>query len=440
MRLAVGRKFSVAVTIFAALILIIFNISLWYQYTQLKNFLETRISEEIESLAKSTANRLDPYILRDIISGEYLLEDYSDLVNQLNEVSDAGNLLSLDVFDINGRNLLEQPESGHEEEILNLTEFTSAQAGITGTTPLFRSDSLYLLTAFVPVFDLNDSVVAILRAEAGYAVFQTIDDFKRNIIVVSMGSVIFMILILIFFVMVNRRLISAQHALLRASAISSMGEMAATIAHEIRNPLGIIKNSAERIKRKYGAESDDPVFEFISDEVDRLNAVVAGYLDFAHPVKNKQEEFCIREMIETLVEQTRTDFQESRVGITAVYGSDEGDFRIVADRFSIRQALLNLMLNARDAQPNGGQLDITVTGTGKSGTREIQIVMADQGAGISAGILDRVFDPFFTTREKGSGLGLYVVKSVIEAHSGTISIKPGDNGGAVVTVILPAKG
>jgi len=131
MRLAVGRKFSIAVTLFAALILIIFNVSLWYQYTQLKNFLEARISNEIESLVKSTANRLDPYILTDIISGEYLLEDYSDLINRLSEVSDAGNLLSLDIFDIDGQSLFQPPETGQEEEILNLTEFTSAQGPLS---------------------------------------------------------------------------------------------------------------------------------------------------------------------------------------------------------------------------------------------------------------------------------------------------------------------
>jgi len=439
MHLATSGKFSVAVAIFSALILIIFNVSMWYQYSQLKDFLEKRITGEVESLAQSTASRIDPYVVEDIESGEYLLEDYSDLVNYLHDVSDAGDLLSLDILDLNGRNILESPPDSDSLEIINLAEFISAQAGIVGTSPLYRSDSLYLLTTFAPVFDLNDSVVAVLRAEAGYAVFRTIDNFKRNITLVSSGSVLLMVLIVVFFVMVNRRLIVAQQALLRASAISSMGEMAATIAHEIRNPLGIIKNSAERIKKKYATESEDPVFSFISDEVDRLNSVVAGYLDFAHPAQHKQEEFDIKSMIQTLVEQTRTDFRDAKIDVSITATPDAGDFTISADRFSLRQALLNLMLNARDAQPNGGRLNIDIARIEATDGDVIKIEMTDDGSGISARDVERVFDPFYTTREKGSGLGLYVAKSVIDAHNGTIEIKPGGNGGTVVTLTLPSK-
>ncbi|MCK4656575.1 MAG: hypothetical protein KAT85_06065, partial [candidate division Zixibacteria bacterium] len=213
--------------------------------------------------------------------------------------------------------------------------------------------------------------------------------------------------------------------------------MAATIAHEIRNPLGIIKNSAERIRAKYNKDVDDPVFGFISDEVDRLNSVVAGYLDFAHPAEGKREEVDIKELVETLVGQTRTDFNEARVQVNVSCEDSDRPYRVVADRFAIRQAILNLMLNAKDAQPEGGQLDITISSDRPKRSDGVRVDLADNGIGIPKNAKDRVFDPFFTTREKGSGLGLYIARNVVEAHGGELTLKPNANGGTVASMFLP---
>ncbi len=439
MRIGFDRRISIAIVIFAALLLIFFNFSQWYLYVQMKHLLEARVSRDVRSLAESTAERVDPFVVREIASGEYLLADYAELVSMLDDVRQANELLSINLYDTEGEDLLASPgdSTGVEGESLNLTEFTSAAAGIAITTPIYRSDTLYLLSAFAPIYDFGDSVIAILHAEAGYAVFETIEDFKRNIVFMNVGSILFMLLFVLLFYLVNRRLLTAQQALLRASAISSMGEMAATIAHEIRNPLGIIKNSAERIRAKYNKDVDDPVFGFISDEVDRLNSVVAGYLDFAHPAEGKREEVDIKELVETLVGQTRTDFNEARVQVNVSCEDSDRPYRVVADRFAIRQAILNLMLNAKDAQPEGGQLDITISSDRPKRSDGVRVDLADNGIGIPKNAKDRVFDPFFTTREKGSGLGLYIARNVVEAHGGELTLKPNANGGTVASMFLP---
>jgi signal transduction histidine kinase len=442
MRIGFDRRISVAIVIFAALLLIFFNFSQWYLYVQMKRLLEMRVSREVKSLAESTAERVDPFVVREIASDEYLLADYADLVSMLDDIRQANELLSINLYNTDGEDLLASPgdSTGVEDESLNLTEFTSAAAGIAVTTPIYRSDTLYLLSAFAPIHDFGDSVIAVLHAEAGYAVFETIEDFKRNIVFMNVGSLLFMLLFVLLFYIVNRRLLTAQQALLRASAISSMGEMAATIAHEIRNPLGIIKNSAERIKTKYHKDADDPVFGFISDEVDRLNSVVAGYLDFAHPAEGKREEIDLWDLVETLVEQTRTDFNEAGVQVNVSCEDSDRPYRVVADRFAIRQAILNLMLNAKDAQPEGGQLDITISPDRLKGSDGARVDLADNGIGIPKGAKDRVFDPFFTTREKGSGLGLYIARNVVEAHGGKLILKPNADGGTVVSMFLPGNG
>jgi signal transduction histidine kinase len=370
MRISFDRRISIAIVIFAALLLIFFNFSQWYLYVQMKHLLEARVSQEVRAVAESTAERVDPFVVQDIVAEECLLAEFADLVSMFNDIRRANELLAINLYHIEGEDLLAPlgDSSDMEGELLNLTEFTSAAAGISATTPIYRSDTLYLLSAFAPIYDFGDSVIAVLQAEAGYAVFETIEDFKRNIVFMNVGSLLFMLLFVLLFYLVNRRLLTAQQALLRASAISSMGEMAATIAHEIRNPLGIIKNSAERIRTKYHKDADDPVFGFISDEVDRLNSVVAGYLDFAHPAEGKREEVDLRDLVETLVEQTRTDFNEARVRVHVSCEDSDRQYRVVADRFAIRQAILNLMLNAKDAQPEGGQLDITISSHRQKGS------------------------------------------------------------------------
>jgi signal transduction histidine kinase len=419
-----------------------FNFSQWYLYLQMRDFLENRISAEVTSLAESTAGHIDPFVASEVAADAYLLADYADLAGTLEEVRRARGLLGVSMYDTEGEDLLAGLGDTAEEDVklLNLTEFVSAAAGIAASTPIYRSDSLYLLAAFAPIYGPGDSVVAVLQVEAGYAVFRTLEEFKRNIVLMNVGSLFFMVLFVALFYFVNRRLLMAQQALLRASAISSMGEMAATIAHEIRNPLGIIKNSAERIRRKYSQETDDPVFDFISEEVDRLNSIIAGYLDFAHPVRGKREKIDLRRLVEALADQTRTDFAQAGIQVAVSCGTPDGLYQVVADRFAVRQAILNIMLNAKAAQPDGGRLDVSITSDRWNGMNGVRIDVADKGVGIPPGLADRLFDPFFTTREKGSGLGLYVAKSVVDAHDGEVIIKPNTAGGTVVSVFLPEDG
>ncbi len=442
MRLSFDRKISLAVLIFAALLLLFFNFSHWYLYGQMKRFLEERVSREIRSLAAATSERVDPIVVEEILEDEYLLADYAELINALEGIKRANELLGLTIYDLEGSDILAMREDSASTgmETLNLTEFTSATAGITSSTPIYRSDSLYLLSAFAPIFSYDDSVIAVLQAEAGYAVFETVEDLRGSLVLMNIVSIVFMLLFAVGFYLVNRRLLTTQQALLRASAISSMGEMAATIAHEIRNPLGIIKNSAERIRRKYCRDVEDPAFGFISDEVDRLNSIVAGYLDFAHPAQKERQEVDLSALVETLAEQMRTDFSDAGIEVTVSREATDGSHSVVADRFAVRQAIINLMLNAKDAQPGGGRLDISIRSDSGRGSAGIRIDLADKGVGIPSGSEERVFDPFFTTREKGSGLGLYIAKSVVKAHGGDLILRSNSGGGTIASLFLPRNG
>lgn len=438
MRQAFDRRVTVAIAIFAILLVVFFNFSQWYLYFQMKRFLESRVRTEVKQIAEATASRLDPFTIEDIVTGEQGFRDVTALSRTLSDIKRVSGLIEMSIYDLEGVNLLSVPTDtiDWQPAVLNLAEFISATAGITSVTEIFRSDSLYLVSAFAPVYDYDNEVIAVVHSEGGYTLFRPLESFRQNVVLMNIGSLLFMLLFVLLFYLVNRRILLANQALLRASAISSMGEMAATIAHEIRNPLGIIKNSAERIRKKY-ADKDDPVFDFIGEEVDRLNSIVAGYLDFAHPAEGKREEFSIVDLTEDLVRKTRTDFEKAGIEVDFESEISAEDGNLLGDKFAIRQALLNLMINARDAQPGGGTLRVKVADADARGRPAIRLRFEDEGPGIPEKIAVRAFEPFFTTRSQGSGLGLYVAKSVVDSHDGTIRIESGKDRGASIEVVLP---
>jgi len=428
-----GKRTVVVIGVLALILLAVFNISQWFLYMQMKQLLEESIQTRLMETAELTADGIDPFLVPELIDGSYSLSDYADLVSLLEERRRLNRLTKLRLLDPNGADTLDK---GSALESLNLTEFSLAVSGIAASTEVLRSDSLYLAGAYAPVNDFDGNAVAVVHAEAGYEVFAAIGSMRQYTILINLGSVAFVLLFALVLYFVNRKLIVANQALLRASAISSMGEMAATIAHEIRNPLGIIRNSAERIKKKYG-DSSDPVFDYIPGEVDRLNSIVSGYLDFANPVKREKETFDIVPLIEEILDKMRSDLDKANVGIDFKQDGKRND--IEGDKFALRQAILNLIINGRDAQPDGGQISVSVTGASQQNGRIVTDI-ADRGPGVPLAERIKIFEPFYTSRQKGSGLGLHVARNVIESHGGTIEVLDGESGGALFRISLPGKG
>jgi signal transduction histidine kinase len=433
MRLALTRNTTIAIAVFGSLLLVLFNASQWYMYHRTRNLIESRVTDEVLSIAQSTAAQVDQAAVEDIVSGSESIEDYSSLITTIDNIKEAHDLLNLDLYDRNGISLSDwMSDSSRPSNVLNPAEFMIAEVGIPAATDLYRSDSLYLISAYAPVIGYADSAIAVVVVEAGYDFVGEIDKYRRNVILINVASIVFAFILLLSLIVINRRLVRSEQALLRASAISSMGRMAATVAHEIRNPLSIIKNSAERIRTKYGSDKDDPAFGFISEEVDRLNSVVASYLDFAHPATQRHEEFDIRNMIQTLLEQVRTDLRNAGVEADLNCKPPNAECSMTGDRFAIRQAILNLIINARDALPDGGQIDLEIV-VGDN----IELSISDNGIGISSDELGRIFEPFVTNKEKGSGLGLYIAKSAVEANGGKLEIESKVGKGTRTTITLP---
>jgi len=222
-----------------------------------------------------------------------------------------------------------------------------------------------------------------------------------------------------------------EEQLRRADRLSALGELSAGMAHEIRNPLGSIRGTAEILKD--GIDPADKRYEFaqiLIREVDRLNRVVQDFLDFSRPVPPRREPFDIVEVLNEVLTLTRQPALKNQVRVVL---EGEGRLAVPGDREQLKQAFLNLVLNALQAMPEGGTLTVSVTVE----KDDVRIRFTDTGQGIPRESLDRVFNPFFTTRSEGTGLGLAITHRIVQGHGGRIDVDSRLGEGTVFTLHLP---
>ncbi len=230
----------------------------------------------------------------------------------------------------------------------------------------------------------------------------------------------------------SERIIAIEEKLRRAEKLSTLGEMSAVLAHEIRNPLGSIRGTAEILRDDY--KPGDPKYEFIEiqiKETERLNRVVEDFLRMSKPQPVEMRGCSVKEELETVVTLTSNDAAERKLLVTLQSLPDMP--LVMGDGEKLRQAFLNIIINALQATPSGGRVDISL----RQADSNLEIRFSDTGQGIAPEALKRVFEPFFTTRSEGTGLGLAITKKIIESHGGTLEVESEPGQGTTVIVSLP---
>ncbi len=235
---------------------------------------------------------------------------------------------------------------------------------------------------------------------------------------------------------VLNRLKQTERDALRAEQLAWVGQMAAGIAHEVRNPLTVIKvlvQAATDPRRTTGFRPKD--LQVLEGEILRLEQIISMFLDFARPPRPYKKPVALRELLDECLAgiDARAELQGVEVRLVA----DSNLPVLDADPGQLKQVVYNLMFNALDVLPTGGTLRVSVSVSGKSLTRVLTIQITDNGPGLPAGLEDRLFEPFVSTKETGLGLGLSICRRIVEAHNGSISAANGPEQGAVFTVSLP---
>lgn len=220
--------------------------------------------------------------------------------------------------------------------------------------------------------------------------------------------------------------------IVRNQRMATIGSLAAGVAHEIRNPLSSIKGFATYFRERYQSVPDDQkIADIMIQEVDRLNRVVGQLLDFSRPLSLSRKPVHIRNLISDSLALVRQKAEEKNIAISMDVVPENITARIDPDQ--IRQVLLNLHLNALEAMDSGSRLSVSA----KKDSNMLQIRIQDTGCGILPEHLSRIFDPYFTTRSSGAGLGLAIVHNIIEAHEGRIEVESRPGEGTAITLHLP---
>jgi two-component system NtrC family sensor kinase len=235
----------------------------------------------------------------------------------------------------------------------------------------------------------------------------------------------------------DARIRNLDEVMTRANRLSSLGELAASIAHEIKNPLISIEGFARRMETSEDIAKMRKYAGFIEKESERLSTVLARLLDFSRLSEPNSEYLDVNTIVEDTIlftEHHLTRFRHVTLSI-----EKEADLpKVFADRVHVQQALINIVMNAAQAMPDGGPLLIR---TGRRGNDSAWISVTDHGGGIAADDLPKIFEPFFTTKVKGegTGLGLSLTKKLVEANKGRVEVESIKGQGSTFRLLFPVQ-
>jgi len=232
----------------------------------------------------------------------------------------------------------------------------------------------------------------------------------------------------------NKNLREAQASLRRSERLAALGQLTAGLAHELRNPLGTIKAAAEMLTKET-LEQRPAVREemagYIGSEVNRMNNLISSFLNFARPLQIHPAEADLNAVVDDVVRQQAELAKQRQVRVVAE--KPAGGCRFSFDKDLLTVALANLVQNAIQASPAGTEVDVLI----ERSSHEVKLRVTDQGVGIPPQNLESIFNPFFTTKQQGVGLGLPIVAKIIDEHQGRIDVSSEENKGAKFEIVLP---
>jgi signal transduction histidine kinase len=439
-RLLKKRKFYIRfLVIFTVLMLLAFNLGSWLLFNRMDNYLEQELEKRLVAVAGLTAQKIETDYLEEIISpdeggiGKQLIQQ------QLQDMLYDYDFESAFVIDrdylvlIDGSNRFPR---GQKQTYIrqDSTALEQAWAGNISPSPIYIIDGNKFKSVYAPINDLFE-VQALLVLGASADFFELLKLFQQGLI---FGGLISFSLIVVFSFFISwmlTLLMRTHESVQQSEKLAAMGRMAASMAHEIRNPLGIIKGTADVLKEKYEAKDQpDELFDYISTEVQRLNYLIANFLSFAREPKLNLKSANIKTIIEKAVAAIEREEHDFKVDIITNIKNEIPLFKF--DENTIQQVLFNLMINAHQAFEKDGVIEISVNSISSKNKKYVEITVADNGPGIE-GDTTKIFEPFFTTKSTGSGLGLAICKQIIKKHSGWIHVISNIGKGTTFTIFLP---
>lgn len=282
------------------------------------------------------------------------------------------------------------------------------------------------------VQDLSEDVVAITKLQG-------------SIILTSMLIMSALFVVLGFIVARADRIIYAraeerrrlEQQLHQSQRLATLGKMVASVSHEIKNPLGIVRSTADILGKrlKTVAPGNEHLAEIIVDETSRLDGIVREFLDFARPQEPKMALASVNDILSKIITFMEPELEQHKIKLET--SLDQKMPKISLDQGLIHRACLNILVNSVQVMPEGGKL--TVETRYEKAAEMARLVVRDSGEGMSQEKLEHIFTPFYTDKNRGTGLGLAIVKNIVDSHHGTISVESKEGEGTAFTISLPVR-
>jgi signal transduction histidine kinase len=435
------RKFYVRfLIIFTVLLLLAFNLGSWLFLKQMDNYLERELEKRLTSIARLAEYNIRKQYIENLLSRYETEFNFDNIEPVLNLLVDLKELQAAFIIDQNfqvlvegGREFpLEQSRTYLQQDSLAIEK---AWQGEISASPIHVVEGNQFKNVYAPLRDVSLEVVALLVLEANADFFEILGLFKRGLIIGGLVSFGLIIVFSFFISWMITLLIRTQESLKQSEKLVAMGQMAASVAHEIRNPLGIIKSTADVLREKYAeVNKSDELFEYISEEVKRLNHLVNNFLSFAREPKLNPKKADLNQIIDKAVSAIEREKQDQEIEINMDNVEKIQPFTF--DEDAIQQVLFNLLINSMQAIEQTGKIEVDLRKINIKGHFYANVTVSDNGTGIK-GDISKIFDPFYSTKSSGSGLGLAISKQIIEKHGGWIEVEPHPDQGTNFRFYLP---
>jgi signal transduction histidine kinase len=301
-----------------------------------------------------------------------------------------------------------------------------------------------LLDIAAPLY-LDDQVTGVVRLGLDREGMDRIIEENRRNIFIFMTVVVLITLLSMWILYRNQNrhlagIIEIERQLEKAERLSALGRLAAGVAHEIRNPLNAISMASQRLKREFLPADDAKNKEFqslasiIRDEIKRLNGIIEEFLTFSKSRRLELHEYSVTEVLQKIVNLIREEATSKGITLETLFSDHPAIIPMDVDK--LQQAFLNFIKNAMESISGSGSIVISVEPSGKD---RISVKISDTGCGMTSEVVERIFNPEYTTKEKGLGLGLPLAHEIVRGHGGEIRVLSRQGSGTIFEIILPSE-
>jgi signal transduction histidine kinase len=390
-------------------------------------------SDQLDALFPATADSLRV----DIEATMNAVEAGDAVRAQWRRLADGAGASNIVLLDPDHRVVLalrEYTSSQVGRATLDEAAFARAMIGEAAHSRLFVEGATYLKAGYAPVTQYDGRIVGAVVVEGGSSSFRPLDQVKASLYGAAILASILVVLVGLGYVRTQARLARVEERMTHADLLATVGQIAAGVAHEIRNPLAVLRGASSRLQRleHLPVAERKELLGMLDEEVERMGDVVQTFLDLSRRPDAEATVFPLRPILERSMEIISVELSRCNVRSSVRWEADD-NVSIRGLPQAMHHLFLNLALNARDAMPEGGELTILV----QARKAELRIYFQDSGPGIPRTIRSKVFEPFFTTRAQGTGLGLAFVERIVIEHGGTISVGSSPSGGAQFQITLP---